>query len=330
MRIVALEEHFILPDLTRRLDPEALARRGWPAPGGAVAAHMPVDELADLGPGRLADMDGAGVSVQVLSLSGAGAEMCPPDTSLAHARDINDRLAAAVAAHPDRYAGFAHLPMSAPEAAAGELERAVRTLGFKGAMVNGTTHGLFLDDPAFDALLAKAEELDCPIYIHPSIPPMSVRQAYYDRLPGGTGGALATAAWGWHQETAIHVLRMILAGTLDTHPKLKLIIGHMGEGLAAMMGRCDSVLGGMTARYLSRSVSQTINDQVWITTSGFFSAVPFMAALTAFGVDRLLFSVDYPFATNAAGTAFLRDLPISMRDKAKIAHENADRLLALS
>ena len=329
MRIVALEEHFVVPDLTKKIDTDALTRRGWPAPGSAVAAHMPIKELADLGPTRIADMDATGLTVQVLSLSGAGAELMPPETAPDHARAINDRLAEELARHPDRYAGFAHLPMGMPEAAAREFERCVRDLGFVGAMVNGTCDGLFLDDPRYEPLLAAAEALDRPIYIHPSLPPMSVRQAYYQGLPGGSGQALATAGWGWHQETAIHVLRMVLAGALDKHRNLKLIIGHMGEGLPAMMDRLDTVFGGMTGDRLSRSVSQTLTDQVWITTSGFFSIVPFMAALTAFGVERLLFSVDYPFAGNEAGVAFLKSLPISAADKAAIAHANADALLKL-
>ena len=329
MRIVALEEHFVIPDLTKRIDAEALTRRGWPIPGSAVAAHMPIKELADFGPARLADMDAAGLTVQVLSLSGAGAEMMPPDTAPDHARAINDRLAEEVSRSPGRYAGFAHLPMGAPEAAARELERCVRDLGFVGALVNGTSDGLFLDDPRYEPLLAAAEASERPIYVHPSIPPMSVRQAYYEGLPGGAGAALATAGWGWHQETAIHVLRMVLAGALDKHPRLKLIIGHMGEGLPAMMDRCDAVFGRMTQDRLKRSVSKTLTDQVWITTSGFFSIVPFMAALTAFGVDRLLFSIDYPFSSNASGIAFLKSLPISAADKEKIAHANADALLKL-
>lgn len=329
MRIVALEEHFIIPGFAKRIDPEVLTHRGYPVPGTPVAAHMPVAELSDLGAGRLADMDAAGLTVQVLSMSGAGAEMFPAEEAPARAREANDYLAERVKGAPGRYAGFAHLPMNTPAAAADELERCIKDLKFRGAMVNGTTNGLFLDDPSFEPLLARAEALDCPIYVHPGIPPMAVRSAYYDNLPKGTGNVLATAGWGWHSETALHILRLVCSGTLDKHRKLKLIIGHMGEGLAAMMGRCDSTLTGMTSSFLSRTVSQTINDQVWVTTSALFSQVPFMAALVAFGVDRLLFSIDYPFSPNAAGTKFLNELTIPDADKRKIAYANADALLKL-
>jgi hypothetical protein len=229
--------------------------------------------------------------------------------------------------HPDRFAGFAHLPMSAPEAAADELQRAVEELGFCGAMINGVTDGRFLDDARFEPILARAVKLDVPLYLHPNIPPESVRKAYYDGLPGMSGFLLSTGGWGWHAEVAVHVLRLAVSGTLDRHPALKLIIGHMGEGLPAMFGRFDQAFRGVT--HLKRSVSQTILDQVWITTSGFFTLPPFMAALLSFGADRILFSVDYPFASISAGMSFLEQLPLSPEDRRKIAHGNADQLLKL-
>ena len=168
-----------------------------------------------------------------------------------------------------------------------------------------------------------------PLYLHPGIPPEAVRRAYYDGLPGQTGFVLSSPGWGWHAETAAHVLRLVLSGTLDRHPGLKLILGHMGEGLEVMLRRVDNVFGPNTG-YLQRSVSQTILDQVWITTSGFFSRAPFLAALESFGVDRILFSVDYPFSPNAAGRRFLDELPVSEPDREKITHGNADRLLGLT
>jgi predicted TIM-barrel fold metal-dependent hydrolase len=329
MRIVALEEHFVAPDLIRRIDPAVIARRGFPPPDAAWGPASRQDELADLGPARLHDMDASGITLQVLSVSGPGADLLPPAEGIALARALNDRLAAAVAAHPGRYAGFAHLPMTAPEAAADELERAVRDLGFHGALINGLTDGRFLDDAAFAPILARAETLDVPLYLHPGIPPAAVRGAYYEGLPDRLGFLLAIAGWGWHAETAVHVLRLVLSGTLDRHPRLHLIIGHMGEGLPAMLARCDDVFSGPAAGVLRRPVSATVLDQVSITTSGFFTLPPFLAALTTFGADRILFSVDYPFSTNRRARAFLDNLPVAPADRAKIAHGNADRLLKL-
>src|SRR5262249_45539558 len=224
--------------------------------------------------------------------------------------------------------GFAHLPMNSPQAAADEFERSVRDLGFCGALINGVTEGLFLDDPRFEPILARAEALDVPIYLHPGLPPRAVYEAYYDGLPGMAGFRLTTSAWGWHSETAIHVLRLVLSGALDRHPKLKLIIGHMGEGLAAMMVRLDKYLTP-EAPHLKRPVKDTILDQAWVTTSGLFTLPPLETLLAVFGPDRVMFSIDYPYCTNRTGRDFLDTLKMSPGDMEKFAHGNADRLLKL-
>jgi predicted TIM-barrel fold metal-dependent hydrolase len=329
MRIVALEEHYTVPRIVAGISPDAIARRGFPGPDFVWAQTTKRNELSDVGDARLADMDASGITVQVLSVAGPGADLVPGQPGIDLARAYNDALAEACARHPDRFRGFAHLPMLAPEAAADELERTVKQLGFRGVLVNGATDGHFLDDPAFEPILARADKLDVPIYIHPGIPTQAVRNAYYDGLPGNFSFTMALSAWGWHAETAIHTLRLVLSGALDRHPGLKLVIGHMGEALPFMLDRIDETTAAEAKSRLSRSVRQTILDQVWITTSGFFTMVPFMAALMTFGVDRILFSVDYPFASNARAKAFLDALPVSPADRVKIAHGNADRLLRL-
>ena len=318
-----------MPELTARLDPAALAARGWPRPD-RLPARMIAPELAEAGPERLADMDRAGINVQVLSAGGPGADLLDPVEGLRFARDHNDQLKQIADRHPARFSGFAHLPMSAPDAAADELERAVIMLGLKGAMINGTINGLFLDDARFAPILARAERLGVPLYLHPSLPPEPVRRAYYQGLPDDAGLLLSGPGFGWHAETAVHVLRLVLAGALDRYPKLKLIVGHMGEGLPAMMGRIDETFAEFGARHLARSVTVTLHEQLWITTSGFFTLPPFLAALLAFGADRLLFSVDYPFSSNRTGAEFLSSLPVSPDDRRKIAHANADALLGLA
>ena len=210
------------------------------------------------------------------------------------------------------------------------MERTVNQLGFVGALVNGATDGRFLDVPEFDPILAKAEALDVPIYLHPGIPVSAVRDAYFDNLPGNFSFTMALSAWGWHADTAIHTLRLALSGALDRHPGLKIVIGHMGEALPFMLDRIDETTAAQAKDLLQRSLRQTLVDQVWITTSGFFTMVPFMAALMSFGVDRIMFSVDYPFASNVRARAFLDALPVSPADRAKIAHGNADRLMRLT
>jgi len=329
MRIVTLEEHFTVPGIVSGIDRAAISRRGFPGPDFPWAQTIKRNELADLGDARLADMDASGITVQVLSVAGPGADLVPGEAGIKLARAYNDALAEAVARHPDRYRGFAHLPLLAPEAAADELERTVKDLGFHGVLVNGATDGLFLDDPRFDPVLARAAALDLPIYLHPGIPTEPVRNAYFDGLPGNFSFTMALSAWGWHADTAIHTLRLVLSGALDRHPGLKIVIGHMGEALPFMLDRIDETTSATAKSVLQRSVRQTLLDQVWITTSGFFTMVPFVAALMTFGADRIMFSVDYPFASNARARAFLDALPVSPADRVKIAHGNADKLLRL-
>jgi len=329
MRIVALEEHYTVPGIVAGISRDAVTRRGFPGPDFVWAQSTKRNELAEIGDRRLADMDQSGITTQVLSVAGPGADLVPGQAGIDLARAYNDALAEACARHPARFRGFAHLPLLTPDAAAEELRRCVQQLGFHGVLVNGATDGRFLDDPIYEPVLAEAEALDLPIYLHPGIPTAPVREAYYDNLPGNFSFTLALSAWGWHYDTAIHVLRLVLSGALDRHPGLNLVIGHMGEALPFMLDRIDETTSAEAKQRLRRSVRQTITDQVWITTSGFFTTIPFMAALMAFGVDRLMFSVDYPFASNARARAFLDALPVSPTDRAKIAHGNADRLLKL-
>ena len=329
MRIVALEEHFTIPSLVHRISPEAITRRGFPVGNSWRRGTAVEQRLPEIGATRLGEMDQAAITTQVLSLSGPGADLVDGLEGVSLARDINDALARTISQHPDRFAGFAHLPMRRPDAAADEFERAVRDLGFCGALINGMTDDLFLDDSQFDPILARAEQLDVPIYLHPSIPPESVRKAYYDNLPHKTGFWLALAGWGWHSETAVHLLRLVLSGVLDRHPRLKVIIGHMGEGLPAMLARCDDIFAHEVP-HLNRSISQTVLDQVWVTTSGMFTLPPFFAALAVFGIDRIMFSIDYPYSTNQRGRDFLDMLPLAPVDLEKVAHVNADQLLKLT
>ncbi|HZT24446.1 MAG TPA: amidohydrolase family protein [Pseudolabrys sp.] len=328
MRVVALEEHFSVPAVVKRIDPAAIKARGYQPRRAPTQGPNPMELLPEIGERRFQSMDEAGISVQVLSNNGPGPDLLPGAEGIAMAREINDYLAAAVARRPDRLAGFAVLPTQSPDACGAELERTVKQLKFVGAMVHGTTDGRFLDHASYDGLLAAAEQLDVPIYIHPHLAPAPVRQAYYAGLEQGAGRALEAAGWGWHSETAIHVLRMVLAGTFDKHPKLKIIVGHMGEMLPMMLARIDETFA-LEIGHLKRTISQTILEQVWITTSGLFTEPPFLVALQTFGIDRILFSVDYPYAPNIKGREFLDRVSLSPADLAKLAHGNADALLKL-
>jgi predicted TIM-barrel fold metal-dependent hydrolase len=329
MRIVAVEEHFTCQDLLSRIDCATLVRNGWPAPGTTMFQVINPPALADTGQERIAAMNTAGIRMQVLSVPGPGAEIVSGPDGIAIAREFNDRMARLISAESDRFAAFAHLPMRTPSAAADELERAVLECGLKGALISGTIDSKFLDAPEFAPVLARAERLDVPLYIHPGVPPEGVRAAYYDGLPGEASFGLAIAGWGWHAEVAVHILRLVLSGALDRHPRLKLLIGHMGEGLPTMMERVERVFSGYSKTHLERNAARAIVEQVWVSTSGLSSMPAFLAAFMTFGADRLPFSVDYPFGHNMAAVDFLKNLPVSPEDREKIAHRNADALLGL-
>lgn len=327
MRIITLEEHVTFPELTKLIPENIISNQSvdQSAKLGKLAL-----KLADVNGERLDSMNESGISMQVLSVAGAGADLLDPDNGPDFARKYNDTLAQKIAENLDRFAAFAHLPMTDPEAAAEELERTITTHHFKGALINGLTQGRFLDHHLFAPVLEKAEKLDVPIYLHPGLPPKAVVAAYYSGLPEDAGTALSIAGWGWHSETAIHILRLIVSGTFDRYPKLKMIIGHMGEMLPMMMARCDERFGVKQAGINERTVSQTLKEQVYITTSGVFTLPPFMVALETFGVDNILFSVDYPFSTNEDGVRFLRSIPLPEDQLEKIAFRNAEKLLKLS
>lgn len=316
MRIITLEEHIALPEFAHEI-------QQWPLPEQAI------EKLTDIDGIRLKSMDDNGIDVQVLSVVGRGAESLPPEEDLKFAVRYNDLMAVKIAAHPTRFKAFAHLPMSSPERAANELERTKTEHHFCGALINGLTNSKFLDHPAFRPLLQKAEQLQMPLYLHPGLPPADVAEAYYNDLPAPINVMLACGGWGWHAETALQVLRLITTGTLDRYPRLKIIIGHMGEMIPMMMSRLDEKFPVTSNSHHQRSVSQTLRDQVHITTSGIFTLPPLMAALGTFGIDNVMFSVDYPFSTNEAGRQLLDSIPLPAGEVAKIAGGNAAKLLDL-
>ena len=328
MRVIALEEHFTVPDQAGRIDSDAIRRRGFRKRNIPPGAPNPLEMLPDIGEQRLKGMDEFGIDMQVLSNSGPGPDLVAGADGVDIARRMNDHLAEAVARHPDRFAGFAVLPMHSPDAVAGELKRAVNDLNFCGALINGTTEGRFLDHPAYEELLTTAVDLDVPIFVHPHLAPEAVRQAYFSDLPDGTDRILETVAWGWHAEAGLHILRLAFSGTLEKFPKLKLIIGHMGEMLPMMLARIDQV-SKYDVDHLSRPVSAQIIEQVWIATSGIFTQPPFLTALQTFGIDRIMFSVDFPYAPNAGGRRFLDTVSLSPEDMHKLCHGTAEQLLKL-
>jgi uncharacterized protein len=325
LRAITLEEHYATPAFIegpgRHL--KQLARAVQPGMVGVV------DQLCDLGEGRIAAMDGARIDMQVLSLTSPGVEQLAATEAVAFTREANDHLAEVVQRHPDRFAGFAVVPTAAPDSAADELERTIRQHGFKGAVINGHIQGRYLDDEFFWPILERAQALQVPLYLHPTPPPQPVIAASYTgNFSPEVARGLATFAWGWHIETATHVLRLILSGAFDRYPHLQLIIGHMGEALPFMLQRLDRSLPTQVTK-LVRPVGTYLRENLHYTFSGFNYTATFLDLLLQVGVDRIMFSADYPWGSMAQARNFLDQLPVSTADKERIAHGNAERLLRL-
>ena len=326
MRIVTLEEHISFPEMADKIPKDALG--GF---GQSEVMQRIAPKLADITGDRLKSMDDNGIIMQVLSVDSSGANLLSPQQGPAFATQYNDLIAQRIADFENRFTAFAHLPMTAPLAAADELERTVKEHNFRGAMIRGLTQDKFLDQPEFAPIFERAEKLDVPIYLHPGLPPKGIADIYYSGLPNysGMAEALACYGWGWHSETALHVLRLLFSGIFDKYPKLKLIIGHMGEMLPMMMVRSEKAFKPGNGGANQRTLTDTFRDQVHITTSGFFTQPPLKIALDTFGIDNIMFSVDYPFSTNEMGIEFLNAIELSDEQLAKIAHGNADKILKL-
>ena len=328
IRTITLEEHFVTPAFLegpgRDLAERVKSMKGQPQ-WGPINVHL-VEQLSDLDDLRIADMDAAGIDVQVLSLNSPGVEQLEPPAAEILARQTNDFLGEAIRRHPDRLTGFAALPTALPVRAADELERTVREYGFKGAVINGHMRGRYLDDPFFWPIFERAAALHVPIYIHPTPPPPAVIQASYTgNFSPAVTAQLAAAGWGWHIETAIHVLRIILSGAFDRYPHLQLVIGHLGEALPFMLPRLDHNLSRQLTR-LERPIGAYLRENVFYTFSGFNFIPNFIDLLFQVGVDRIMFSADYPYSSMLAARNFLEQLPISPADLNRIAHGNAELL----
>ncbi len=330
-RVVAIEEAFLHPSVWE------LFSQSQQQSYAVLKAR-----LTDVGPDRIRRMDAAGIDLQVLSHVQPGIQVLPDadsDLAITISRDVNDWLADVVRSYPTRFAGFAMLPTQSPAHAADELERTVSQLGFKGALVNGHTNGRYLDHPSFDVLLERAQSLDVPIYIHPTDPPQAIADVYYEPY---TPALVPT--WGWPVETGTHLLRLVCGGVFDRYPRLKIIVGHMGELLPYCYSRLNSGLtmanwllsaqakktnpgGGQSG--MQKSVGFYLKNNVFITSSGVFDQPVFDCARTMLGLDNLLFSVDDPFQDNFAAMDFLNACDLSPHDKERFAHGTADQLLGL-
>jgi 2,3-dihydroxybenzoate decarboxylase len=307
---IAIEEHFWSPEL------RSLRR------GHDVLADPELDRrLSDLGELRIAEMDAAGIDLQVISHVEPATQNFEPAEAVRLAAAANDLLHQAIQAHPDRFAGFAALPTSDPAAAASELERAVSELGFKGAMVHGLTRGAFLDEKPFWPIFETAQRLGVPIYLHPATPHPDVIAAYYDGYP-----SMVRVGHGFTSEMSAAAIRLVLSGVFEAFPGLQIILGHLGEAIPFLLPRVD--------RYVSRQMKgrtfrDTLRRHFHFTTGGKFSHTALQCTIEEIGIERLMFAVDWPFHTNQDGCAFIATAAIGDDAKAMIFGGNARALLRL-
>jgi uncharacterized protein len=342
MKIVSLEEHThdaavakatlhaaakqapYMADLGSEYQEEpSCDRPSLQAPQRAVElASEPVEN-------RLSAMNADRIDMQVLSDTNS-IQSAPVDSAVELACAVNDRLADAVAKHPHRFAAFSTLPWQDPDDAVRELERTVSDLGLTATMLLGHPgEDVFLDDPRYAQVLAKLEQLSVPIYIHPGPPLSAVQRPYYSGFGKEVTARLSLYGWGWHNEAGVQILRLILSGALDRHPGLRIISGHWGEMVPFFLQRLDDSLPP-AATGLSRTISQTYRDQVFVTPSGMFYLPHFLFVREVLGAGRIMFSVDYPYVTMTGARRWLENLPIDDAERTAIAHATAERLLHLS
>jgi 2,3-dihydroxybenzoate decarboxylase len=329
MRYIALEEAFFIPELAERQPIPALPLTFKPE----FAEHIR-PRLTDFSEYRLSEMDNAGIDIQVLSLTVPGLQVdIDPGLARDNARFANEYLAKAIGEHPDRFRGFAALPLQDPAAAAAELERAVTQDGLCGALVNDCVYGpggRYLDAPEYDELWSALESLGVPLYLHPGAPPADHWRVIEGRPE------LYGATWSWAAEVSGHALRILFSGVFDRHPGATLILGHMGEFLPFQRSRLDSryatlaTLATLATTALKRMPSEYLGTNIVFTNSGVFSPAVMLGTVLEVGADALMFSVDYPYESSYQAVKGFEQTTLSATDREKIAHGNAERLLRIS
>ncbi len=323
MKIIALEEGFYT---------QSLLDLGVNIPSGAKYTMQTSAEFIggdvdkaylDLGEGRIAAMDEAGIDMQVLSFSGG--QIPDAKTAIRIMTEANDAAAEAVKKYPAKFAAFAALPLTDPKAAVAEFERALTNLGFVGGFVCGTINGEFLDNEKYWPVLECAQAHNAPIYIHPLFPLPAMMQTYFKGRE-----ELSGPEWGFMVDASCHFLRLLTAGVFDQFPKLKIILGHLGESIPYNLDRMNSRLSAYAKeKKLKKSPADYMRENMVVTTSGNFSAPSVLCAISTIGVDNILFSADWPNESNKVAVDFLKHLPVDKPDLEKIAYKNAERVLGL-
>jgi 2,3-dihydroxybenzoate decarboxylase len=336
---IATEEAFAPPEIVRlyvdMLEKGALDDPGFKGLSGfylsskSERARFVANRLQDLGPQRIRDMDASGIDKQIISLTAPGVQVFDRATAVSMATLANDQLSEAVARHPSRYIGLGAIAPQDPPAAAKEMERSVKKLGFKGAVINSHTHGEYLDDPKFWAIFEAAQALDVPIYLHPTGPS---RGLIGPMLDYGLDGAI----YGFGVETGLHLLRIIVSGVFDRFPSLKIVVGHLGEALPFWLFRLDYMHAANVEskrhermKPLRKKVSDYMRENVYVTTSGMAWEPAIMFCRQVLGADRVLYAMDYPYQYEVSEVVTSDNLPLSLEEKKRFFQTNAERVFRL-
>lgn len=326
-RRIATEEGFLSPAVLAQNAKTHIP--GVPLITSEGPSSLVARTLLDLDGGRLSAMDADGIDMQLLLLSSPGVQVFERSTAVALAADANDYAAAACKRHPTRFAALAAIAPQDPAAAARELERATRTLGLKGGIINSHTFDHYLDEQSFWPIFEAAEALDVPIYIHPREPATGMREIMSGPVAGGP-------AWAYGVEVGTHILKLISAGVFDRFPKLRIVVGHMGEALPFWLPRIDNryvamragMFGG--AKPMQRMPSDYIRENLWVTTSGMNYWPQLRMTLDVLGRDRVLYATDYPFEKQGEAVGFVEAMPLGAADKKALFEDNAVKLFGLT
>jgi 5-carboxyvanillate decarboxylase len=339
MRKIDTEAHFYTKEyqdylLSRREIPREEIYKGyvrlWFAENIWEPHGQEIEEsLLDMAEGRLSKMDKAGIDMQLLSLSTPGCEQFGPEIGMTFSQKTNEALSTAISKHPDRFAGLAALAPQKPQEAARELERAVKELGLKGAKINAHIGNDRLDDKKYWPIFDAAEKLDVPIFLHPNSPAPDSIKPYQD-----FGFALAGPTWGFGAEAALSTMRLIYSGVFDKYPKLKVVLGHLGEGLVFWIYRIDFSfrkpwMEAEVRPSIKKAPSEYLRNNFYVNNSGMYSIPAFLSVLLELGADHMMFAADYPYENSPEAARFIEQLPVSNPDKEKISHSVAEKLFKI-
>ena len=326
MKLIGIEEHWCPREL--------FEEEGTPGYNSILSVKKLFSEsqfelacksISDIGEERIKMMDAIGLDMQILSICNVNMETLPDEEAIKYAKLSNDILSKSLSQYPDRFKGLMAIPTGVPSEAVKEIKRCSQKEGFVGIVINGHIKGHYLDEPQFEPILEAAEKYNMPLYIHPALPPKQIIDTYYNVQDPYQTNVLASGGWGWHIETGVHILRLIAAGVFDKHPNLKVIVGHLGEGIPFFMER----LYNATKGNLKKSYPDYLKENIYYSIAGFHDPDLLDYVLKKVGEDQIMFSTDYPFNPPMQEINYFKNTLLTEDIKEKISYKNAERVFKL-